>query len=182
MILYKTAKAVEELAAAKRTLTTLQRRALLLADGLRQLDDIKAGINRPDAAELLYLLIRQGYLSQDRALRQQLQTPAAVAAPSIPVVPKAIATEIEVPVSAENRNAILVIVRQTSTLHLGLFGQDILGALDRADSDRALRNCISRWHVAMLDSRSGRVVAMDALSEVHGLLNGPELPADSAAA
>ncbi|MEY2866501.1 MAG: hypothetical protein RIQ43_527 [Pseudomonadota bacterium] len=182
MILYKTAKAVEELASAKRSLSILQRRALLLADGNRQLEDIRAGINRPDSAELLYLLIRQGYLSQDRSARQTLQTPIAVAAPPIPDVPKAIAAEIEAPVSAENRNAILVIVRQTSTLHLGLFAQDILGALDRADSDRALRNCISRWHVAMLDSRSGREVALDALQEVNDLLKGPEFPADSAAA
>jgi hypothetical protein len=182
MILYKTAKAVEELAAAKRTLTTLQRRALLLADGMRQLDDIRAGINRPDAAELLYLLIRQGYLSQDRSLRHQLQTPAAEAASPVPAAKEPEAIEIAAPLSAETRNAILLIVRQTSALHLGLFGQDILGAIDRADSDKALRGCISRWHVAMIESRSGREVALDALSEVHGLLNGPELPADSAAA
>ncbi len=181
MILYKTTKAVEELASAKRTLSVLQRRALLLADGVRQLDDIKAGINRPDAAELLYLLIRQGFLSQDRAVKQKMQPPAS-ALPSHSDVPRTFAAEVEAPISIESRNAIQLVVRQTSTIHLGLFAKDILGALDRVDSDKALRSCISRWHVAMLDSRSGRDIAMDALQEVNDLLKNKDFPANSAAA
>lgn len=182
MILYKTAKAVEELAAAKRELPSVQRRALLLADGNRRLDDIKSGINRPDASELLYLLIRQGYLSQDPAAHQKLlaaspQPPAVLVAPA----PKP-AAEDPPPIDSESKNAIIVIMQQTSTIHLGLFAQDILRALDKAEDDKALRNCISRWHVAMIESRSGREVALDALQEIKSLLNGHGRSHETAAA
>lgn len=77
VILYKTAKATDELKSEKRSLSMLQRRALLLADGTRDSDEIRASLNRPDSAELLYLLIRQGYLSEDADKRSTLPNTGA---------------------------------------------------------------------------------------------------------
>ena len=186
VILYKTAKATDELKSEKRSLSMLQRRALLLADGTRDSDEIRASLNRPDSAELLYLLIRQGYLSEDADKRSTLpnagpaQTPAAKPAPApAPASAPAPVTALPAPAPAveqaarplapEIRQRIEAIIRHSSENHLGLFARGILDELVAADSDARLRGCISRWHVALIESRGGRDVAAELLAEVDAL-------------
>lgn len=180
VILYKTAKATDELKSEKRSLSMLQRRALLLADGTRDSDEIRASLNRPDSAELLYLLIRQGYLSEDADKRSTLpnaghaQTPAAKPAPApAPVTalpaPAPAVEQAARPLAPEIRQRIEAIIRHSSENHLGLFARGILDELVAADSDARLRGCISRWHVALIESRGGRDVAAELLAEVDAL-------------
>ncbi|MFM6989028.1 MAG: hypothetical protein ACKOXG_10250 [Arenimonas sp.] len=180
VILYKTAKATDELKSEKRSLSMLQRRALLLADGTRDSDEIRASLNRPDSAELLYLLIRQGYLSEDADKRSTLpnagpaQTPAAKPAPApAPVTalpaPAPAVEQAARPLAPEIRQRIEAIIRRSSENHLGLFARGILDELVAADSDARLRGCISRWHVALIESRGGRDVAAELLAEVDAL-------------
>ncbi len=182
VILYKTAKATDELKSEKRSLSMLQRRALLLADGTRDSDEIRASLNRPDSAELLYLLIRQGYLSEDADKRSTLpnagpaQTPAAKPAPApapAPVTalpaPAPAVEQAARPLAPEIRQRIEAIIRRSSENHLGLFARGILDELVAADSDARLRGCISRWHVALIESRGGRDLAAELLAEVDAL-------------
>lgn len=180
VILYKTAKATDELKSEKRSLSMLQRRALLLADGTRDSDEIRASLNRPDSAELLYLLIRQGYLSEDADKRSTLpnsapaQTPAAKPAPAPALVTALPAPAVAIeqaarPLAPEIRQRIEAIIRRSSESHLGLFARGILDELTAADSDARLRGCISRWHVALIESRGGREVAAELLAEVDAL-------------
>lgn len=175
VILYKTAKATDELKSEKRSLPMLQRRALLLADGLRDSDEIRACLQRPDSAELLYLLIRQGYLSEDPGKRARLPD-----AGNAPAAPKAVPAELPpVPASAAEpdwppldpvlRQRIEALIRHSSESHLGLFARGILDELTAADSEARLRTCISRWHVALIESRGGREQAAKLLAEVNAL-------------
>lgn len=191
VILYKTAKATDELKSEKRSLSMLQRRALLLADGMRSSDEIRASLNRPDSAELLYLLIRQGYLSEDRDKRATLpnagdaHTPAAKPrpAPATAFPAPAIAVETAMPrLAPEIRHGIETLIRHSSERHLGLFARGILDELAGAYSEARLRGCISRWHVAMIESRSGREMAAPLLAEVDALWQESVAPRSTAAA
>ena len=178
VILYKTAKATDELKSEKRSLSMLQRRALLLADGMRSSDEIRASLNRPDSAELLYLLIRQGYLSEDADKRSALphagsaHIQAAKPFPAPAVAPPAPAPAVEQdtrPLAPEVRQRIEALIRHSSERHLGLFACGILDELAAADSEVRLRGCISRWHVALIESRGGRDMAAELLAEVDAL-------------
>jgi hypothetical protein len=198
VILYKTAKATDELKSEKRSLSMLQRRALLLADGTRDSDEIRASLNRPDSAELLYLLIRQGYLSEDADKRSRLpnagpaaQTPAAKPAPApapapvpvtaLPAPAPAVEQEAR-PLEPAIRQRIEAVIRHSSERHLGLFARGILDELAAADSDARLRSCVSRWHVALIESRGGREVAAELLAEVDALWqDSPEQQSTAAA-
>lgn len=198
VILYKTAKATDELKSEKRSLSMLQRRALLLADGTRDSDEIRASLNRPDSAELLYLLIRQGYLSEDADKRSTLpntgpaaQTPAAKPAPApapapvpvtaLPAPAPAVEQEAR-PLEPAIRQRIEALIRHSSERHLGLFARGILDELAAADSDARLRICVSRWHVALIESRGGRDVAAELLAEVDVLWqDSPEQQSTAAA-
>lgn len=191
VILYKTAKATDELKSEKRSLSMLQRRALLLADGMRSSDEIRASLNRPDSAELLYLLIRQGYLSEDPDKRSALpsaagaQIPAAKPhpAPATAFPAPAIAVETAMPrLAPEIRQRIEAVIRRSSENHLGLFARGILDELAAADTEARLRGCISRWHVAMIESRSGRELAAPLLAEVDALWQASVEPRPTAAA
>ena len=196
VILYKTAKATDELKSEKRSLSMLQRRALLLADGTRDSDEIRASLNRPYSAELLYLLIRQGYLSEDADKRSTLpntgpaaQTPAAKPAPApgpapvtaLPAPAPAVEQEAR-PLEPAIRQRIEALIRHSSERHLGLFARGILDELAAADSDARLRICVSRWHVALIESRGGRDVAAELLAEVDVLWqDSPEQQSTAAA-
>jgi len=191
VILYKTAKATDELKSEKRSLSMLQRRALLLADGMRNSDEIRASLNRPDSAELLYLLIRQGYLSEDRDKRSVLPIagnarmteakPHPVPAGAMPAPEPAVEPTVR-PLAPEIRLRIDAVIRQSSERHLGLFARGILDELAAADSEARLRGCISRWHVAMIESRGGREVAAELLAEVEAQWRASPEPPSTAAA
>ena len=151
---------------------------MLLADGTRDSDEIRASLNRSDSAELLYLLIRQGYLSEDADKRStlphsdSLRTPAIKQSPApvtaMPAPSAAIETATR-PLAPEMRQRIEAIIRRSSESHLGLFARGILDELAAADSDARLRGCISRWLVALIESRGGRAVAAELLAEVDAL-------------
>ena len=54
MIVHRTDLANSELNASQRTLSLLERRLLLFADGKRSIDEIRSLVNAPNAGELLY--------------------------------------------------------------------------------------------------------------------------------
>jgi hypothetical protein len=63
------------------------------------------------------------------------------------------------------------IITETSGEHLGIFSRDLLDKTERAQDAAQLRACISQWHMAMQESRSGREKCVDWLNEVNGLFH-----------
>ena len=69
------------------------------------------------------------------------------------------------------KQAIKHIIIETSAEHLGIFSRDLLDKTERAQNAAQLRACISQWHMAMQESRSGREKCVEWLNEVNGLLH-----------
>jgi len=64
---------------------------------------------------------------------------------------------------------------ETSEQHLGLFSRDLVDQIKRASSADSLRTCISRWHMAMQESNTGRVHCMQYLQYVNSLFENTEV-------
>ncbi len=236
MIVHRTDLANSELNASQRTLSLLERRLLLFADGKRSIDEIRSLVNAPNAGELLYLLEKKGFLSQGKSKQAKSEESAASAmdeiigqlrpliapiaasglfakpksrpasvipamlrpvntaptttttpAPTHPVlagqaqvfqVVESTAQADEQPESAQQpaldenaKQAIKHIIIETSAEHLGIFSRDLLDKTERAQNAAQLRACISQWHMAMQESRSGREKCVEWLNEVNGLLH-----------
>ncbi|MBP7917459.1 MAG: hypothetical protein KAZ45_03235 [Arenimonas sp.] len=220
MIVHRTELADIELNASRRTLSLLERRLLLFADGRRSIDEIRTLVNAPNAGELLYLLEKNGFLSQgkskqakpdesptsamDEIMGQLRPLIAPIAASGLFAKPKtqrvnvspamirpapdparaAMAAQaqalldVERPAQAREpaidedaKLAIKRIIIETSGEHLGIFSRELLDKTDRAQDATQLRACISQWHMAMQDSRSGREKCISWLNEVNELLH-----------
>jgi len=230
VIVHRTDLANSELNASQRTLSLLERRLLLFADGKRSIDEIRTLVNVPNAGELLYLLEKKGFLSQGKSkqakpdesaasamdeilgqfrpliapmiasgLFAKPKTPSANISPAmirpmnaaLTPAPSVIAAQAQAfqvveptaqvieqpepaqqPVLDENaKRAIKHIIAETSGEHLGIFSRDLLDKTERAQDAAQLRVCISQWHMAMQESRSGREKCVDWLNEVNGLFH-----------
>jgi hypothetical protein len=224
MILYRTELASTELNSSKRTLGLLERRLLLFADGQRTIDQIRALVSAPHAGELLYLLEKNGYLTQSKPKASGTEQPAASVYDDIvgqlkpliapiaanvliertkklamgsgfikpgprvgPPKPRVNVPEPHADVPSPQRDnslendpavriddaqltAIKRIITETSIEHLGVFSRELLDKTERAENALQLRACISQWHMAMQESRTGREQCLDWLDQVTGLM------------
>jgi hypothetical protein len=220
VIVHRTELADIELNAARRTLSLLERRLLLFADGRRSIDEIRTLVNAPNAGELLYLLEKNGFLSPGKSkqaksdgstasamdeimgqlrpliapiaasglfakpkTQQATQNPAMVRPAPAPA--RAVTTaqaqalqDVERPAKANEpaidedaKLAIKRIIMETGSEHLGIFSRELLDKTERAQDATQLRACISQWHMAMQESRSGREKCIPWLNEVNELLH-----------
>jgi hypothetical protein len=83
----------------------------------------------------------------------------------------------EVPASAlaselypDLRQRLNVIIRESSSRHLGLFSRDIITLCENAKTLDVMQIGISRWHIALLESKTGKDHAIDYLQQVNTLL------------
>lgn len=74
-------------------------------------------------------------------------------------------------IDEEAKLAIKHIIIETSGEHLGIFSRELLDKTERAQDAAQLRACISQWHMAMQESRSGREKCLLWLNEVNELLH-----------
>ncbi len=227
VIVHKTELAIAELSATKRSLSMLDRRILLFTDGIRSIDQIRALVNTPDSGELIYLLEKKGFLSQNKpktlpshapvnsvvdeflaqirplivpiannSLFSKLIAPAlnakqhnATVISAKPIIANPIQTEANTPALAENivrieqptpiqdytvdeqtKAAIKRIITDTCNEHLGIFSRELVDKTQLAQDAKQLRVCISQWHMAMQESKTGREHCFDWLNEVNELL------------
>ena len=233
VILHKTERANTELTGSKRTLSMLERRALLFANGTRTIDQIRELLNAPDSGELIYLLEKKGFLTQikpkapaqitaavsvvDEFMVQlkpfiaplaansfisKLIAPALAPKPSkvistnniTDITAKPIAASVsnaepniaplvetkapieqpvaiqEYSVNEQTKAAIKRIITNTCSEHLGIFSRELLDKTQQAQDDKQLRACISQWHMAMQESKTGREFCFDWLNDVNELL------------
>lgn len=98
---------------------------------------------------------RTAMAAQAQAL-QEAGRPAQVSEPAI---------------DEEAKLAIKRIIMETGGEHLGVFSRELLDKTERAQDALQLRACISQWHMAMQESRSGREKCIPWLNEVNELLH-----------
>lgn len=76
----------------------------------------------------------------------------------------------EYSVDEQTMSAIKRIIADTCGEHLGIFSRELVDKTQQAQDDKQLRVCISQWHMAMQESKTGRESCFDWLNEVNELL------------
>ncbi len=230
VILHKTELAKTELSSSKRSLSLLERRILLFADGVRNIEQIRELVNNSDAGEQIYLLEKKGFLSKNKAIQieddkpivsvvdefltqiKPLINPIAInsfvsklispvtieksndAAPlkveqvsaippsakveQVSAIPASAISRIaqqepqqEITLDEATKSAIKLIIADSCDKYLGIFSRELMDKTQRAQDPIQLRTCISQWHMAMLESKTGREYCFDLLNEVNELFN-----------
>lgn len=187
-IFAKTAKGHEEIARRCHKLNPRQRRALILFDGVKNLETITAMatgiIPHAELAEAVSTLTNHGFIAPANAVEPILKnkeksTLLKTAAASIA------ATAPETRSASLANNVILtqdpVTVRQvkdfmTTTAHtyLGLLSAEVIHRIERAKDAAQLMTVVGHWHMALRDSKQGTRFAGPYLEKVKRSLSNGE--------
>lgn len=187
LLYVKTDKGREEIETRASGLSARMRRVLILVDGQRTVADLmsQTGLSL-DADALLDELEVQGFIARSgsvsTAVVQAMPVPAPVVPPavvsevrpavSVPVPPPPVASPPQYePVSLDDLVVMRKLMLDSARLYLGLLGADVIRQLEVANSEEKLRACVTRWHLAMRESRQGRMFAEALFQEVREVLH-----------
>lgn len=157
MVYEKTATGIDEIAGNQRRLTPRQRQVLILIDGKRTLNEITQSLPRLTVAEIIEELAAQGFIqdpSRPKTIPQVIEP--------VPSAPE---------ISAEQLAATKNILISSTTEYLGLMGRTMSEQISTASSYEQLKACISRWHMAIRESKGGRIIADELMSKVQMTLS-----------
>ncbi|PKO25201.1 MAG: hypothetical protein CVU35_05345 [Betaproteobacteria bacterium HGW-Betaproteobacteria-8] len=157
MVYEKTASGIDEIAGNQRRLNPRQRQVLILIDGKRALNEITQSLPRLTVAEIIEELAAQGFIHDP-------SRPTTI--PHV-IEPVPSAPEISPEQLAETKSILI----SSTTEHLGLMGRTMVEQISTASSYEQLKACISRWHMAIRESKGGRMIADELMSKVQMTLS-----------
>ena len=152
VVIQKTAKGEREIGARPRTLSILERRVLILANGERTVEEVRHMASVRNFEEALSKLFEEGYIGPAHSGEG-----AASTAPE-PVAPSPSAA----PAGALNVEARDFMVDMLLAFTHRVRVAKLLEALSAADSDEVLKEHIDAWHEAIADSPNG-IAEVDSL-------------------
>lgn len=160
----KSERAVKEFEHGNRTLSLKHRQLLIMVNGRRTNSQIAQAINSEHAIQMLGDLEKLGYLINANLAKQVIKHKTAQE------------TQLK---SAELSHEHLVFIKtflaEEAQLQLGIMSRDIEQSVASVQNADELKSCVSRWHMAIRESRNGRTVA-DKLMErlAHLMANPPQ--------
>lgn len=149
----KSAAAIAELQAKERTLGGRHRQVLILIDGQRSRGEISQLLRIPNFDTVIDDLLAQ-------ALIIDPSQPSGTTQPALPEMPPTPLDDISIGII---RN----IITSSSDTHLGIMGRPFKQRIMDAIHTHDIKACVSQWHMAMRESKSGRNVANALLSEIQ---------------
>lgn len=181
MVYEKTSLGLQEILGDTRTLSLRERQVLIMVDGKRSDEALIAYFQKPETKDILLLLLTRRFIrvkQQNVFANIHHETSAhteniAQAIPPQNITSAHMLTEVEM-------QPIKEIIRQSIETYLGIMGQAIKKKLENAHTLETLKPIISEWHMALRDSKNGKLVAASLLSEVeqaiHHLLSQRLIP------
>jgi hypothetical protein len=152
----KTAAGRAELAQRSAGLTARQRAALIMLDGQRDATALHAVMPAEQVAPVLAALIALGLIA-----------PPAVAA----------AVSLAIPPASPSLDAIKAELIDAAERYLGVMASDVILRVRQAADARTLLRMLGHWHMAMQDSKHGKVAAAALLEKTKAALQQETLDA-----
>lgn len=198
-IFQKTDLGREEVSSRNQGLSAKLRRLLILVDGQRTVEALRAASGLLDETDALIAQLMTIGLIADRDAMGVVAAPVAVAA----VTPVAVAIITPAPAVSDTAHAVVALptpavvtsaaptppvaeqaiqidparlagVKQlmldSTRQYLGLMGADIQRRIETANDAETLKGCVVRWSLAMRESRQGSAVAGMFLDQVRAVL------------
>lgn len=151
----------EELQSSQRVLNLRQRQVLILVDGKRSTGDLEKALQHAQVGEIIAELEQLGFISPIGATRVQPKSVTNATPPE--KNPDSLA------LSPRQIEAIQLLLIESTDQYLGVMGKALRDKIAHAENDSQIRACISQWHMALLESKSGRGNAHQLLQEVREL-------------
>jgi len=136
---------------------------LILIDGQRSRDEISQLLRIPNFDTVIDELLAQALIID----------PSQPSGTTQPVVPEVSPT----PLDDISIAIIRHIITSSSDAHLGIMGRPFKQRIMSAIHIHDIKACVSQWHMAMRESKSGRNVANALLSEIQVTLQQSEVAA-----
>lgn len=155
MVYEKTASGINEITGTDRQLGPKQRQVLILIDGKRSLEDIANSLPRLSIADIIQELESQSFIQNPKASKT-FNSKITFSQNDVPLM-------ISEEKMAETKNLLI----SSTTEHLGLMGRTMNEQIQSATSYEQLRTCISRWHMAIRETKGGRMIADELMSKVQ---------------
>ncbi|MES2580148.1 MAG: hypothetical protein V4552_06325 [Pseudomonadota bacterium] len=160
----KSDRAVKEFEQGNRSLSLKHRQLLIMVNGRRTNSQIAQAINSEQAIPMLADLEKLGYLINANLPKQVTKYKETLATQSK-----------SVELSSDHLVFIKTFLAEEAQLQLGIMSRDIEQRVALVKNSDELKSCVSRWHMAIRESRNGRTVA-DKLMErlAHLMANPPQ--------
>ena len=168
MVYEKSTLGYNEFINEKRTLNVRERQVLLLANGVRNIDDLEKFFKKDHLIETIQKLESHGFIQPFNIMlsSQHLKTNRSTFT-TLPFFNAETATP---PIPPTKFSAVKTILTTATDDYLGLMGRSIKERITKCDSEADLKNCISSWHMAMRDSKLGRESTDFLMEQIHQTL------------
>ena len=151
-----------------------------MIDGKRSRYDLEKTLNQ-DVGQIVVDLERMGYIYNPQ---NPNSVPPAASKPPQPTVVRTIEPPAQKPIEADQTAAkpedghldsgklssIKIILAISTKEHLGIMGRSMLQRIEAVENYDQLKSCISHWHMAIRESKTGKVSAPVLMEEVNQLL------------
>ena len=161
----KTLSGQREIQGTQRLLSLRQRQVLIMVDGRRSANELEVALNNPQVIAMLAELEHAGYVVRtDRTDRRVDTPPIAVQSSAAKEHPT------ETMLTEYQMQAVRTILQDSTDEYLGIMGKALRQQIASAQGSDGLRACISEWHMALRESKSGRDSAHQLMEEVQAIL------------
>lgn len=174
MVYEKSALGYNEFTNNRRTLNVRERQVLLLVNGVRKMEDLEKFFKKELLTETILKLELEGFIypanSQVNKVVEQNNN----------IFSRFLDTQSEAPpINQAKLAAVKTILLEASDDYLGLMGRNIKEKIEKCDNEADLRNCISKWHMAMRESKLGRESTDFLMEQIHQTLENKMLEAET---
>lgn len=174
MVYEKSALGYNEFTNNRRTLNVRERQVLLLVNGVRNMEELEKFFKKELLTETIIKLELEGFIypanSQANKVVEQNNN----------IFSRFLDTQSETPpINQAKLAAVKSILLEASDDYLGLMGRSIKEKIEKCDNEADLRNCISKWHMAMRESKLGRESADFLMEQIHQTLENKILEAET---
>ena len=159
-----------EISGDQRALNLRQRQVLIMIDGKRTQDDLEKHLNHLDVAKIVADLEQLGYIHDPESASTKHSPSALVNVAKTDASPVISTQPTEASTDTQKVSGLKEILLDSSKEYLGIMGQNITQRIEAAQSLEQLKGCISLWHMAIRESKTGKPVAGILMEQVQQFL------------
>ncbi len=169
-IFEKTPAGLAEINAENRALNVRQRQILILIDGKRSSDELQAGLKNSNVLEVLLELEKLGFVLDTDKKPAIIETVDIATASEVITTPTAYTLDTEIHLNEDQVNTVKQILLSSTDEYLGIMGRSMKSTIITATGYMQIKACVSQWHMAMRESKLGRVVAGNLMEQVQATM------------
>lgn len=167
----KSEKAIKEFKSETRSLNLRQRKLYVMIDGKRTSTEIANILNASNVLDMIIGLEKQGFIVD---VNQPNQI-AALSVASVNFNKADVYADEDEGLEAEHLAFIKTYLIEQTQMHLGLMGRELEQWITSVNSASELKSFISRWHMAIRESKNGRATADELMQVVYHHIKNPIL-------